>query len=170
MAEINPQHLLERADRTNAGPGRPRQVDLRRGVSDAYYAMFHSLTGAIAVQALPNMPPDVAMAYRRTLRHGALRDVCERIAKSKNLPKPAVLSTLATQDADVRLVAQTFVDLQEERHLADYSHDERFDLVRLKDAISLATRAMRTVDNRRQDPSMAAFLARLALVTAWTSG
>ena len=45
---IRPDGLLEHAAQLAAGPGRPREADLRRGISAAYYAVFHDLTGRAA--------------------------------------------------------------------------------------------------------------------------
>ncbi len=78
------------------------------------------------------------------------------------LPSPRVLALAAVADPDVRLVAQSFVDLQEERHLADYAHNDAFDLVRLNDAISVARRAIAIIIARAQDPPFASFFTLLA--------
>jgi hypothetical protein len=40
------------------GAGRPPIVDLRRGVSAAYYALYHGLTGHAAAHALPGLPTE----------------------------------------------------------------------------------------------------------------
>lgn len=165
MPEINVTHLLDRASRTGAGAGRPRQADLRRGVSDAYYALFHGLTAAIASQTLRNLLPAGVQSFRRTLGHGVLRDRCGRIASGKRLPAPRVLSNIASADANTRLVAQAFVDLQEERALADYAHDETFDLVRLNEAIALARRALNTLAVHSNESGIAALLSSLALTS-----
>jgi len=43
VATLNPDHLFEQAERLVAPPpaGPPRQVDLRRAISAAYYGLFH---------------------------------------------------------------------------------------------------------------------------------
>lgn len=167
MPDINIGHLLDRASRTGAGAGRPRQADLRRGVSDAYYALFHGLTASIAAQTLRNVPSTAVRAFRRNLGHSALRERCARIASGKKLPSPKLLASTAAADANARLVAQAFVDLQEERHLADYAHDETFDLVRLNDAIAVASRAIKTINGHSNDQGMAALLSSLAMISTW---
>ena len=46
---MTPEDLIAQAGRlANASPKRPRDVDLRRAVSSAYYALFHEMarTGA----------------------------------------------------------------------------------------------------------------------------
>src|ERR1700757_100666 len=50
VAILNPAHLFEQADKLIAPPphGPPRQVDLRRAISSAYYGAFHAVLAAIA--------------------------------------------------------------------------------------------------------------------------
>jgi len=132
--------------------------------------MFHAVTAAVAAQALRHVPVDVASSYRRSLRHGALRQVSELLAEGQSLPSPHALSIAAVRDANVRLVAQSLVDLQEERHLADYSHDEVFDLVRLNDAIANARRGINTIRGQAQSAGMASFFSLLAMGSSWAGG
>lgn len=170
MPDVNPAHLLDRAGRTEGGAGRPRQADLRRGISDAYYAMFHALTSAVGAQILRNCPAPAVAAFRRTLGHGPVRATCEMLTSgAAPLPSPQVLAFAAVADPDVRLVAQSFVGLQEERHLADYAHNDAFDLVRLNDAISVARRSIAIINARANHPPFASFLTLLAIGSSWTS-
>src|SRR4051794_12882066 len=48
----NAEHLLDQAERLIApgGRGAPRQVDLRRAISNSYYALFHAVSMAGADQ------------------------------------------------------------------------------------------------------------------------
>jgi hypothetical protein len=72
---LNPDHLFDQADRlivSTAGP--PRQVDLRRAISAAYYGVFHIVATAVADQfvgAGRRSTPEYALAYRR-IDHKAL--------------------------------------------------------------------------------------------------
>jgi hypothetical protein len=132
--------------------------------------MFHAMTAAVAAQALRNVPVDVASSYRRSLRHGGLRQISEQLAEGQSLPSPQALSIAAVRDTNVRLVAQSFVHLQEERHLADYSHDEVFDLVRLNDAIANAKRGINVVRSQAQTPGMASFLSLIGMGSSWAGG
>lgn len=86
MTRINVDHLLESVEhRVPGGRGAPRQVDLRRGISDAYYALFHELTYHVAQQVLRGTSSYVVERYRRTLKHGQLADYAhdERFALSR---------------------------------------------------------------------------------------
>ena len=66
-------------------------------------------------------------------------------------------------NADVRSVAQSFVDLQEERHAADYDHQDTFDAKRLRVAIATSNKAVTALEALRNDPAMCAFISLLAL-------
>ena len=49
VAVLNPDHFFEQADTLMAPPaGAPRQVDLRRAISNAYYGVFHAILAAAA--------------------------------------------------------------------------------------------------------------------------
>jgi uncharacterized protein (UPF0332 family) len=51
VAILNPDQLFEQAEKLIAIPaGRPRQVDIRRAISSAYYAIFHAIITAAADQ------------------------------------------------------------------------------------------------------------------------
>jgi len=52
--------------------------------------------------------------------------------------------------------------------VADYAHDQSFDLIRLNDAIALSQRALSTIDDHAQDPGMASLLALLAMASTWS--
>src|SRR5947207_6601479 len=49
----NPEHLLQQAEKLIGAPtlGQPRQVDIRRAISAAYYALFH----AASIEAADNL-------------------------------------------------------------------------------------------------------------------
>jgi len=81
----NPDHLFEQADQLLAQiSGAPRQTDLRRAISNAYYGVFHATLVAAANEV-------VGVTYRHTARyalvyrsvsHGALRELCVAVSKS----------------------------------------------------------------------------------------
>ena len=59
MATLNPDHLLDQAERLTTAPGSgpPRQADLRRAISTAYYAVFHAIATDAADQFVAHAPP-----------------------------------------------------------------------------------------------------------------
>jgi uncharacterized protein (UPF0332 family) len=109
---ISPQHLLDQASMlTRAQTGRPRGTDLRRAVSAAYYAVFHAIASAAADSVVPankRATEEYARVYR-SINHGALRKLCERV-RAKNFDF----------ENDIREFAAAVADLQEKRHSADY--------------------------------------------------
>jgi hypothetical protein len=89
----NVDHLLDQAERliTPTGRGAPRQVDLRRAISSAYYALFHEVCVGAADQLVgraKQSQPFYALVYR-SIDHRALRQLCEDLAKPTLPPKYA---------------------------------------------------------------------------------
>lgn len=112
-----PDHLLEQAERlAGAGTGRPRQTDLRRAVSTAYYALFHLLTQAAArrLTSTPELRSWIARAYN----HKSMKDVSAEIARGQ--APQLVREFVPVVPDDLQVVAQALVDLQQARHQADY--------------------------------------------------
>jgi hypothetical protein len=80
VATLNPDHLFEQADKlvvpSPAGP--PRQVDLRRAISAAYYGVFHFCLTAAAdefVGVTQRATSRYALVYR-SIDHKTFRDLC----------------------------------------------------------------------------------------------
>lgn len=92
------------------------QADLRRAVSTAYYALFHLLVS----EATFNWSRESSRnALGRMFNHRQMRNVSDRYANPKTMP-------FAAEDPDVVLilrdVAEVFVQLQNQRHIADYDN------------------------------------------------
>ena len=75
---MNPDHLLDQANLLIQASvaGAPRQVDLRRAISTAYYALFHFAMSAAADMAVSkaarrNNPDGHARAYQ-SINHDEL--------------------------------------------------------------------------------------------------
>lgn len=138
---IDPDGMLTHAQRlAGAGPGRPPDSDLRRGVSAAYYAVFHEFTAMISNCLLPHLSDDAKGKVRRAFTHGELRGTADMVveranvlAKNMNAPLPKRLEVwgplLDISATDAHLVAglRSFSRLQEQRHSADYDHAAKFD-------------------------------------------
>jgi hypothetical protein len=82
---LNPEHLLEQSERLiqRGMAGAPRQVDLRRAVSSAYYSVFHATMTAAADNLMGRTrrsSAQYALAYR-SIDHKSLRDICEEIRR-----------------------------------------------------------------------------------------
>src|SRR6202050_2021584 len=83
-------------------PGKPRQADLRRAVSAAYYAIFHLLT----TEAAQNWKhPSQRNRFARMFDHGRMKTCSSKIA-SRPLPDDPAENLVAR---DLKMVADSFV-------------------------------------------------------------
>lgn len=104
------RHLA--AGSVGSGRGRPRQTDLCRAVSAAYYAMFHALAQCCADLLAGSSPshrdPEAWRQTYRALDHGLARSQCDNQTAMRRFP------------AEIRQFAEVFVTMQRQRHHADY--------------------------------------------------
>ncbi len=147
MAILNADHLFEQAEQSAAPrpSGRPRQVALRRAISAAYYGLFHfCLTEAADefVGVTQRATNRYALVYR-SIDHKALKDLCVEAKKQTPPARYAHYFPTGGFDANVRAFSTAAIELQEKRHLADYSPQPRFRTSDAKLAISTARSAVR---------------------------
>lgn len=120
---------------------RPRQADLKRAVSTAYYALFHTLAKDCADRLIGTGVPSRHPAWRqvyRALDHGPAKKACEQVAKLGFPPEIVHFS-------------DTFKRMQEQRHTADYdpsTNDIRADVQLLITEADVAIRAFKTATRR----------------------
>jgi hypothetical protein len=111
---MNYSHLLEQADKLIGltPSGAPRQADLRRAISTAYYALFHFAMAAASDMAvgrgIRRTAPDLYTRVYRSLDH---KDFVNRSKESRSAPGIG---------ADIKAFADAVVELQRARHDADY--------------------------------------------------
>jgi len=116
-------------------PTAPKQVDLRRSVSAAYYSLSHLLT-ADAAQNWKNA--NQRYRFARLFEHSQMRSCASRIV-SRPLPSdPAQVSPAN----DLVFVAKTFCKLQGERHTADYDGTKVWTQSEAADLIDIAEDAI----------------------------
>jgi uncharacterized protein (UPF0332 family) len=141
VATLEPDHFFDQAERLIAAvPGAPRQVDLRRAISAAYYGIFHALIAAasdLIVDAANRQSPLYGLVYR-SIEHRALRMLCEDIGKSQLPAKYSPYVPVAGFGSDIVAVSEALVDLQKRRHAADYDPTIR---IRKSDAAFAVDRA-----------------------------
>src|SRR5579864_146599 len=125
-----PDHLLEQAQLlANLDTRRPRQANLRRAVSTAYYALFHLLT----TDSVANWKkPRQRAALARAFEHRKMNDACTK-TRGKQFPNPNHTSVRS-----LKTVADTFVQLQQYRHTADYDNSKRWTRTEVLAHIDLA--------------------------------
>ena len=135
-----------------ASPRKPRQSDLQRAVSTAYFALFHALAKEAAdlLVGTGAARRDAAWTHTyRALEHGFARNACTEI---RRLALPPGITGCAL----------AFLELQEARHSADYDPNARFTRTEALDLIGIAETAIRAM---RAESRLArkAFLVRLLL-------
>lgn len=108
-------------------PRRPKQASLRRSVSASYYALYHLLVDS-AVRRLVSGSDREALrdCLRRGFNHTTMKRNARQFASSNLSPalEPG-LSGLPIP-RELAAVADTFADLQEHRHAADYDLGRTF--------------------------------------------
>ena len=162
---LNADHLLEQAERLTkpltSGP--PRQADIRRAVSSAYYSVFHAAltaAGDILVGRTHRSSRRYALVYRG-IDHRGLRSLCADARKS---PVPnKYKSYLPTRGfgQDLLTFASTVIVLQDARHEADYDPRRRFRASEAKLTVDLARTGLIHWDRVPTDEK-ATFLTMLA--------
>jgi hypothetical protein len=116
----SPDRLVESARKLvrREERGKPRQTDLRRAVSTAYYALFHELSSACANclvvrKAQARTRRAWAQAYR-ALQHRRVKEVCTAGGNGR------VEKAFRKSPDELQAFGQAFVDLQKKREEADY--------------------------------------------------
>ena len=120
---VNPRDLIRIAlylasGELNDRVGRPRQTELSRAISCAYYALFYTLARCCADTLVGVSPAGRSQgAWRQTYRaleHGPARSRCLNQKMLNRFPE------------EIQDFGRLFVGVQRERHSADYNPDARF--------------------------------------------
>lgn len=136
---INPQDLLDQAKRLIGSAPGAVEADLRRGISAAYYALFHLLIQETMSSVVidPSFRPKVA----RALQHGSMRNVCDKYNPANQHAQGQYIAQAGHGfpqqiiTPELRQVAATFIALHSAREMADYDdsvtvqHTDAFALV-----------------------------------------
>ena len=172
---IDPDGLLRHAEQLgDTGRGRPTDAALRRGISAAYYAVFHDLTGHAASHLVGSCPQEIQNEIRRSWSHREISQLAEYVvgragvlqhsphtALPRQLEGLGPLLDVVANDAALVESLRLFNDMQERRHAADYDHGERF----AKWHLVQACRNARLARRRLSDASSAAREALFTLLT-----
>lgn len=150
MAVLNAGHLLDQSELLIRPPsaGSPRQVDLRRAVSSAYYAVFHKVMAALADEVVGKTHPSTprySQVYR-SVSHKALRTLCVEAAKPSAPDRIRRYVPGADFGADLGVFAEAVIELQKKRHTADYDPLARLKTSDAKLAVGLGRRAIARFD------------------------
>ena len=172
---IRPIALIQHAQRlTGSGPGRTAEIDLRRGTSAAYYAVFHDLTDRATRHLIGSSAEHERNKIRRVWTHGELArsaamvlDRARTLTANPNAPTSkeagvgGPLIDIAASDADLVEALQILGELRDQRQRADYDHEARFNKTTAVSACDDAARA-------REQLNRASAASREALFTLLT--
>lgn len=133
-SDLKPRDLIETArDLAEFGPRRHTQANLRRAVSTAYFAVFHTLARIAADTLISKKRGAAWHQVYRALEHGSTTKACQN--------KKAIQE-----------FATSFIALQSERQLADYALNERYHRRRTLAAIEKAENAINKLESvEKQD-------------------
>jgi len=127
--------LLDQAEHlARKEPKRPKQASLRRVVSSAYYALFHLLVDEAVMGLVRGPPYELRPVLRRAFDHSEMKTMSKAFAGG-TLPASLATVLAAPVPPGIQLVAETFVDLQQARHEADYDLSRNFSRAEVNDLI-----------------------------------
>jgi hypothetical protein len=160
----NPEQLFEQANRLIEphGRGAPRQVDIRRAISAAYYGVFHFILRETADEfigaGLRGSPLHV-LAYR-SVAHARLAELCAEARKSPLPPRLARVAPAGAFSRRIRDFAGLLLELKEKREAADYDPSLKF---KIADAAQIVQTAQSAIGRFQSAPAgeRRAFLALL---------
>jgi hypothetical protein len=119
----------------------PTQAELRRAVSTAYYALFHLLIS----ETTENWSRASSRnALGRIFDHKPMKRVSDRHANPKSMPFTGEDQAFVS---NLRLVAKSFVQLQDQRHIADYDNGTVWTSL---DSIDEVTRSLNAFEARNK--------------------
>jgi hypothetical protein len=132
----------------------PKQASLT-AVSTAYYALFHLLID----ESFSNWnETTLRSTLGRAFDHGSMKSGSNRISDSRIFPftgeDPEVISKL-------KLVAATFVQLQDKRHVADYDNATFWTRTEALLQVKSAEQAFTILRSIRREPVTQAYLVSL---------
>ncbi len=176
MASLGRDLLAQARVLANREPRRPKQSTLRRAVSTAYYALFHLLIdeGTALIIGGANQRLSLRHFAARSFIHGRMKNVCEEFRKSK--PRSPQLQLLWPQfnppaNADLSTVVDAFVQLQEQRHDADYNLSRSFTRSEAMLAVGEVAGALEAWSRlKRTDRELALFFALSLMIWPGLSG
>lgn len=138
-----PADLLDQAAHLAAlDRGRPKQASLRRAISSAYYSLFHLVVEDASkyLVAGSRLRPAVA----RSFEHQAVRAAAQALGDVSRKPaanhwfRPYLDDPISP---DLSFICDSLVELQEQRHRADYDIGASFTRIEASGTVSIARRA-----------------------------
>lgn len=165
--------LLQQAwDLLDLDPRRPKQVNLRRAISGAYYALFHRLISDATYGVTGGATSGGATrdAVARWFTHGRMVATAKSFASSLGLKKGPVRNLLLDTTtaspthrvpSDLVDVANAFVALQNARHEADYDLTAWYSRATARLLVGRSESAFHALQRLQHDPTYGLFLLLL---------
>jgi uncharacterized protein (UPF0332 family) len=161
--------LLEQARHlATREPTRSRQASLRRAMSASYYALFHFLAAESAKLATPPRPSGLRAQVRRAFNHADMKVLCRQFAGRTGLSEQVRSLLLLPLDPGMISIAIRFLELQDERHAADYDMSQSFSRFEVLKMIAGVQIAFDDWPRIRASPNGAVFLTALLLNRQWS--
>ena len=147
MSQFSADLLAQSRHLATRSAKKPKQADLRRAISAAYYSLFHFLIheSSRQVAGSQSTQEDLKQLTSRAFEHGKMKEVCAEFKKAvpKELLKPFWSALNVPAHPDLARVADTFITLQDLRHQADYDLSITFSKQEALDAHQRAENAIR---------------------------
>jgi len=156
--------LLQAETLLRADPRKPKQANLRRAVSSVYYGLFHVLieeATALVVGTSHNAQP-LRQLVGRGFTHTDRKEASTEFGKPtpRDLLKPFWTLYFVPSCAPLQRVALLFVELQQERHRADYDLSRPFTQGEAEVLVQNARAAVAAWQNlKKNSPDIARFYA-----------
>lgn len=131
-------------------PKKPKDASLRRAVSTAYYSLFHLLIEEACKLFIPGRRKDLRHRMARNFEHKRMKEAAQEVTSGQSQAPPKLKS-----------VAKAFVDLQQQRHDADYNLTKRFRRSGVLALLSQAEQALDDWETIRDLPAAETFLVSL---------
>ncbi len=153
------QDLLKQAGHLAIYEGpNPSQAALRRSVSTAYYALFHLLVEDAAQRWQGSRA--AVTGFERALNHGAMKNSCLQFRGSNWIDWHG---TTQSVPPELQSVSQAFIDLQQERHNADYNNHETWSLTDVLTLLNTTESAFQNWLSIRTHPLASDYLLSMLL-------
>lgn len=171
------KHLLEQAtELASRETTRPRQASLRRAVSAAYYALFHLLTDEAASLVAGAAGPvksrtDLRRLVGRAFTHTQIKNACGEMVKGTpvDILKPFWSDLEIPHQSELIALAKAFLNVQEERHRADYDLSHAFTRAEVQVILERVEKATQDWQKLKKDHRRVAhfFALSMIMVDSW---
>jgi hypothetical protein len=165
------EELLEHARfLANLDPRTTSQANIRRAISAAYYSVFHLLAAEVAAQVSPAFPAGLRERTQRALNHTQMQKVAKAFSQAgakrvKDLPDDIELPDPVSQE--LASISNSFKDLQEARHAADYDVLKHFDPIVAVLYVQEAENIFKDWNSEKNSNNTPVFLAALMFGKDW---